>query len=64
MTPVCGRFKTVPADLPAITDLEEVVDLLLAPIFPPRNGIRLLGVSQSSLERGRSETTTPLRLGL
>ncbi|MGO8234552.1 DNA polymerase IV, partial [Rhizobium ruizarguesonis] len=37
------RSKTVPSPLPTTTDLEEVVDLLLAPIFTPRKGIRLLG---------------------
>ncbi|MGO7530870.1 DNA polymerase IV [Rhizobium leguminosarum] len=58
------RSKTVPAPLPAIAELEDVVDMLLAPIFPPRKGIRLLGVSLSSLERRRSETTPQLRLAL
>lgn len=36
------RSKTVAAPLQTIGDLEEVVGLLLAPIFPPRRGIRLL----------------------
>ncbi|MBY5460661.1 hypothetical protein HFO89_30700 [Rhizobium leguminosarum] len=45
--------KTVPTVLLAIADLEEVVDLLLVQLFPPRNGIRLLGVSLSSLEERR-----------
>jgi DNA polymerase-4 len=39
------RSKTVAAPLPAIADL------LPAPTFPPRKGIRLLGVTLSSLER-------------
>ncbi|MBB4111862.1 DNA polymerase-4 [Rhizobium sp. BK226] len=56
------RSKTVPSALPAIANLEEVVDMLLAPIFPPRKGIRLLGVSLSSLERRRSEATPQLQL--
>ncbi|MGO7207798.1 DNA polymerase IV, partial [Rhizobium ruizarguesonis] len=56
--------KTLPSALPAIADLEEVVDMLLAPIFPPRKGIRLLGVSLSSLERRSSEATPQLRLAL
>ncbi|MBB4228913.1 DNA polymerase-4 [Rhizobium mongolense] len=56
------RSKTVPAPPPAIAELEEVVDMLLAPIFPPRKGIRLLGVS--SLERRRSEAKPQLRLAL
>ncbi|NNH66813.1 DNA polymerase IV [Rhizobium laguerreae] len=56
------RSKTVPAPLPAIADLEDLVNLLLAPIFPPRKGIRLLGVTLSSLE-GRAPAAEPqLRL--
>ncbi|MBY5348486.1 DNA polymerase IV [Rhizobium leguminosarum] len=56
------RSKTVLAPLPAIADLEDVVNLLLAPIFPPRKGIRLLGVTLSSLE-GRAPAAEPqLRL--
>ncbi|MBY4592173.1 DNA polymerase IV [Rhizobium redzepovicii] len=58
------RSKTVPAPLLAITDLEELVDLLLAPLFPPRQGIRLLGVSLSSLGRRCFETAPQLRLAL
>lgn len=58
------RSKTVPVPLPAIANLEEVIELLLVPIFPPRKGIRLLGVSLSSLERRRSETAPQLRLAL
>lgn len=50
------RSKTVAAPLQTIGDLEEVVGLLLAPIFPPRRGIRLLGVSLSSLERQTLQT--------
>ncbi|PDV87065.1 DNA polymerase IV [Rhizobium sp. H4] len=56
------RSKTVPALLPAITDLEEIISLLLAPIFPPRKGIRLLGITLSSLERRASGTEPQLRL--
>lgn len=52
------RSKTLPAPLPAIADLEEMVNLLLAPIFPPRKGIRLLGVALSSLE-GRAPAAEP-----
>ncbi|EJZ18472.1 DNA polymerase IV [Rhizobium sp. Pop5] len=58
------RSKTVPAFLAAITDLENIVSLLLAPIFPPRKGIRLLGVSLSSLERRSVRTEPQLRLAL
>ncbi|MBY3213469.1 DNA polymerase IV [Rhizobium laguerreae] len=56
------RSKTVLAPLPAIADLEDLVNLLLAPIFPPGKGIRLLGVTLSSLE-GRAPAAEPqLRL--
>ncbi len=58
------RSKTLSAPLTAISDLEEVVDLLLGPIFPAPKGIRLLGVSLSSLEERRPETTPQLRLAL
>ncbi|MBB5577926.1 hypothetical protein GGD50_006582 [Rhizobium paranaense] len=58
------RSKTVPAPLPAIADLEEIISHLLVPIFPPRKGIRLLGVSLSSLERRSSGTEPQLRLAL
>jgi len=56
------RSRTFPEALPAITGLEDAVSLLLAPIFPPRQGIRLLGVTLSSLE-GRTPVVEPqLRL--
>ncbi|RFB96568.1 DNA polymerase IV [Rhizobium leguminosarum bv. trifolii] len=58
------RSKTAPGPLSAITDLEELVDLLLMPLFPPQKGVRLLGVSLSSLERRRLESTPQLRLAL
>ena len=58
------RSRTVPSALPAITDLEDFVALLLAPIFPPRKGIRLLGVSLSSLERRAPVMQPQLRLAL
>lgn len=58
------RSKTTPGTLSAITDLEEVVAQLLVPLFPPRKGIRLLGVSLSSLERRWSDTAPQLRLAL
>ncbi|NYJ10864.1 hypothetical protein GGI64_001911 [Rhizobium leguminosarum] len=48
----------------AIADLEEIVSLLLTPIFPPRNGIRLLGVSLSPLERRVASAEPQLRLAL
>jgi DNA polymerase-4 len=58
------RSKTVLSPLQAIGDLEDVVGLLLAPLFPPRKGVRLLGVSLSSLEQRRFETMPQLQLAL
>ncbi|TCN34148.1 DNA polymerase IV [Sinorhizobium americanum] len=58
------RSKTIPALLPSIADLEDIVSLLLAPIFPPQKGIRLLGVTLSSLERRTSVAEPQLRLAL
>ncbi|WP_092750358.1 DNA polymerase IV [Rhizobium aethiopicum] len=58
------RSKTLPAPLPAIADLEEIIGFLLLPIFPPRKGIRLLGVTLSSLERQANGTEPQLRLAL
>lgn len=58
------RSRTFPEALPAIAGLEDAVSLLLAPIFPPRQGIRLLGVTLSSLE-GRTPLVKPqLQLAL
>ncbi|MBB4571167.1 DNA polymerase IV [Rhizobium leucaenae] len=58
------RSKTFAAALPAISDLEDIVGLLLAPVFPPRKGIRLLGVTLSSLERRVPAAEPQLRLAL
>jgi DNA polymerase-4 len=58
------RSRTVAAPLPTIAELENVVGRLLAPIFPPRKGIRLLGVSLSSLERRAPVAESQLRLAL
>ncbi|MBX4899424.1 DNA polymerase IV [Rhizobium bangladeshense] len=58
------RSKTVAASLQTVGDLEEVVGLLLAPIFPPRRGVRLLGITLSSLERRAPAAEPQLRLAL
>lgn len=52
------RSKTTPAALASITELNEIVSLLLQPIFPVLKGIRLLGVTLSSLEP-RSQHDAP-----
>ncbi|PDS30291.1 DNA polymerase IV [Rhizobium phaseoli] len=56
------RSKTIPTLLRGISELEEILSLMLAPIFPPRQGIRLLGITLSSLERRASGTEPQLQL--
>ncbi|MBB2830134.1 UNVERIFIED_ORG: DNA polymerase-4 [Rhizobium esperanzae] len=56
------RSKTVPNLLRGITELEEIISRMLAPIFPPRKGIRLLGITLTSLERRASGTEPQLQL--
>ncbi|MGK9055664.1 hypothetical protein KXS03_29405 [Neorhizobium petrolearium] len=58
------RSKTVPAPLTSIFELEEIVGFLLQPIFPARRGIRLLGVTLSSLERITDTVASQLALPL
>ncbi|RYC20168.1 DNA polymerase IV [Ciceribacter ferrooxidans] len=58
------RSRTFPAALSAIAGLEDVLSVLLAPIFPPRQGIRLLGVTLTSLERRTPPVEPQLRLAL
>jgi DNA polymerase-4 len=58
------RSKTVPAPLSAITDLQDLIGLLITPIFPLKKGIRLLGVTLSSLERQAPSAEPQLRLAL
>ncbi|MCO6180838.1 DNA polymerase IV [Ciceribacter sp. RN22] len=58
------RSRTFPQALPAIADLEDVVGILLAPVFPPKKGIRLLGVTLSSLEQRALSTEPQLQLAL
>lgn len=58
------RSKTVPVSLSSISELEEIVGFLLRPIFPVRKGIRLLGVTLSSLERITDTVASQLALPL
>ncbi|MDK1374124.1 MULTISPECIES: DNA polymerase IV [unclassified Sinorhizobium] len=44
------RSKTIVAPMASATEIAEIVDLLLSPIFPVPRGIRLLGVTLSSLD--------------
>jgi DNA polymerase-4 len=58
------RSKTMPAPLPSISELEEIIGFLLQPIFPASRGIRLLGVTLSSLERITDTIASQLALPL
>lgn len=44
------RSKTVAAPVASATELAEIVELLLSPIFPVSKGIQLLGATLSSLD--------------
>lgn len=56
------RSRTTSALIASLPDLEQIVYQLLAAIFPTEKGIRLLGVTLSSLERSVRETDTQLAL--
>lgn len=56
------RSKTFPSQIGDIDQLADVVDALLDPIFPPKKGVRLLGVSLSALETRVQQRTTQLSL--
>jgi DNA polymerase IV len=58
------RSKTTGSAIGDRHELEELVDLLLAPVFPTSKGIRLLGVALSSLERGADRKRSQLQLSL
>ncbi|MBP1886450.1 DNA polymerase IV [Sinorhizobium mexicanum] len=44
------RSKTTTAPVPSAAEVADIVDLLLSPLFPAPKGIRLLGVTLSSLD--------------
>lgn len=58
------RSKTVVGSVANALELAEIIDLLLSPIFPAAKGIRLLGVTLSSLERRAPEAEPQLQLAL
>jgi DNA polymerase-4 len=58
------RSKTMSAPFQDVHAVEEYVDMLLAPVFPVRKGIRLLGVTLSSLERLQGEDAPQMSLSL
>ena len=58
------RAKTADRPIGSETDIEDIVTVLLRPIFPAQKGIRLLGVALSSLEEAIEGPTEELQLAL
>ena len=58
------RSRTIEAGVTSQAEMERFTHILLAPVFPVRLGIRLLGVSLSSLDREEMEDKQQLRLSL
>ncbi|WP_429819913.1 DNA polymerase IV [Ensifer sp. B1-9] len=58
------RSRTVAAPIGSTAELAEIVTLLLSPIFPAPNGIRLLGVTLSSLDPADAGHEPQLALAL
>lgn len=58
------RSKTIITPVANALELAEIVDLLLSPIFPAAKGIRLLGVTMSSLDAADDDEGSQLALVL
>ena len=58
------RSKTTAAPIGNAAELGEVITLLLSPLFPVQKGIRLLGVTLSSLEAAKLENAPQFSLAL
>jgi DNA polymerase-4 len=58
------RSKTVVTPVASAAEIAEIVDLLVSPIFPVQRGIRLLGVTLSSLDAVEEESQPQLALAL
>jgi DNA polymerase-4 len=58
------RAKTADKPVASETEIEDIVRVLLQPIFPAQKGIRLLGVTLSSLEQGAEGPTDDLQFTL
>lgn len=56
------RSRTTAAPISSLSELEQMVEQLLLAIFPTEKGIRLLGVTLSSLERFSPASDTQLTL--
>ncbi|WP_337995691.1 DNA polymerase IV [Oleispirillum naphthae] len=58
------RSHTAPAAIASAAELESLGAALLAPLFPARKGIRLLGITLSSFEEETAPAPAQLRLAL
>jgi len=58
------RSRTGAASIATQAELEQVSVALLGPVFPVQKGIRLLGVTLSSLDEARSKADAQLRLSI
>jgi DNA polymerase-4 len=58
------RSKTVTAPVASAVEIAEIVELLVSPIFPVPKGIRLLGVTLSSLDAADEGSEPQLALAL
>jgi DNA polymerase-4 len=58
------RSKTIIAPVANALEITEIIDLLLSPIFPVSKGIRLLGVTLSSLDAAYDDEGSQLALAL
>ena len=58
------RSKTVATPVTGLSDIAEIADLLLAPVFPTGKGIRLLGVTLSALDAADDKAEPQLALAL
>jgi DNA polymerase-4 len=56
--------RTISLPVADVRELASLVDVLLTPVFPTDKGIRLLGVTLSSLERSGETTQPQLMLSL
>lgn len=58
------RSHTAPAPIASAMELESLGSALLAPLFPARRGIRLLGITLSGLEEDSAPAPAQLRFAL
>jgi DNA polymerase IV len=58
------RARTLSAPIRSHEEFDDLALSLLAPLFPTRKGVRLLGVSLSSFAEGGQKPAAQLRLSL